>query len=121
MLVDGSLCVQAWRTGCSPAERGRFRQAAPPGTDSPSSALLMFATTSETSPQHPCTPVEGTSRLPHVVECAAGLAGHPLGEAVVEGGEEVLGVEVRLVRGDQQGEVLGHLAVLDGFDADRLY
>src|SRR6185503_6335144 len=38
-------------------------------------------------------------------------------EVVVEGSEELLGGKELLVRPDQQREVLGHLALLDGLDA----
>src|SRR5215208_4430182 len=48
----------------------------------------------------------------------------PLGHLGLEVGvqrfEEVLGVQVGLARVDQDREVLGHLAALDGLDADLL-
>src|SRR6478752_5544853 len=45
---------------------------------------------------------------------------HGLLEVLVDRREEVLRRLVRLVRADQEREVLGHLAALDGLDADAL-
>src|SRR5579871_4860508 len=45
---------------------------------------------------------------------------HPGLEVAVQHLEEVLGVQEGLLRIDQDREVLGHLAALDGLDADLL-
>src|SRR5690606_14540823 len=42
------------------------------------------------------------------------------GQVLVDRGEELLGRQPRLVRADEQGEVLRHLAALDGLDDDVL-
>src|SRR6185312_850979 len=61
--------------------------------------------------RQPSAPATITQLLPR---------GHPGLEVGVEHLEEVLGVQEGLLRIDQDREVLGHLAALDGLDADLL-
>src|SRR5581483_9458767 len=51
-------------------------------------------------------------------DCDLSLGGHGLAHVLVQRGQEVLGVQEGLVLADEQGEVLGHLAALDGPYAD---
>src|ERR1700760_3343776 len=88
----------------------------------PQASARVFTTLMSSAPGASCRqttqPVRQPSAPPTIKR---GLPRRHLGlEVGVEDREEVLGGEVGVRRSDQDREILGHLAALDGLDTDLL-
>src|SRR5690606_30704112 len=94
-----------WRTAATQSDRTRPETAKGPWVPAPHS--------------RPSSP-KGRRRDGVTGRSARSALGHLLLEVLVQRGEELLGGLERRVPADQQRQVLGHLAALDGLDDDLL-